>query len=197
MAGCNRAYLAERISSGGATMGQVRVEAGYSLTHVDDANRSDLQIFSDPHDALAIGRWDDAGRYRPLKTAPNLAHGWRLTLPTLDVVLLALDFLYPAAVGTAAWQAAGELESTSLRKTLGRQSGMYAVTRKLSGAQAAELIHGFCERGCLRKILWSVEGEQSPACREAHPPGTIPLLCAEACNLFVAEARKVVKNPPG
>jgi sirohydrochlorin cobaltochelatase len=193
MAGRNLAYLAERISSGAFTIGQVRVESGFSLTHGEDAGRTDLKVFQNPHDAIVIARYDDAGKYRPLKTAPNLAHGWKLQLGSLEAVLLALDFLYPAEVGTAVWQAAGDLQHVSLRETLGRQSGMYAVTRKLSGEQAEALVQGFCRPGCLRRILWTIEGEGATGEAESTEPGTVPLFCAEACNLFVAEARKVVK----
>ena len=35
---------------------------------------------------MAIARFDDSGAYRPLKTAPNLRHGWRLELATLGAV---------------------------------------------------------------------------------------------------------------
>ena len=65
------------------------------------SKQSQLEIFQDPHDAIRIARYDDAANYRPLKTAPNLRHGWRLTLTDLAEICLALDFLYPAAVGTA------------------------------------------------------------------------------------------------
>jgi len=192
MAGRNVGYLMERLASGGFTMGQVCVEPGFEIRHVDDKGREDLRVFTNPHDAIAIARYDDGGKYRPLKTAPDLARGWRLELATVDEVLLALDFLYPAELGTAAWQEAGELRAISLRETLGRQSGMYAVTRKLSDLQAGELIRNFCLKGCLRRVLWPVEGEEvSPV--QPREQGAVPLLCAEACNLFVAEARKVVK----
>lgn len=192
MAGRNIEYLAARLVSGGFTMGQIRVEPGFEITHADDVGRKDLKVLGNPHDAIVIARYDDDGRYRPLKTAPNLAHGWKLELASIDAVLLALDFLYPAELGAAAWQADGELSPVSLRQTLGRQSGMYAVTRKLSDSQACELIRNLCHKGCLRRILWPVEGE-GVLCSQPYEPELVPLLCAEACNLFVAEARKVVK----
>lgn len=192
MAGGNIEYLTERLASGGFTMGQVRVEPGFELRHADDGGREDLEVYNNPHDAIVIARYDDGGKYRPLKTAPNLAHGWRLELTTVDAVLLALDFLYPAELGTAVWQEAGELRPVSLRETLGRQSGMYAVTRKLSDLQAGELIRNFCFKGCLRRVLWPLQGDGVSPSRLCEP-GNVPLLCAEACNLFVAEARKVVK----
>ncbi len=176
------------------TIGQVRIEPGYLLTHADDAGRAGLKLFTNPHEAIALARYDDGGRYRPLKTAPNLARGWRFELAAIDAVLLALDFLYPAAVGTALAGQAGELRPVSLRETLGRQTGMYAVTKKITGGQADTLIANFCHTGCLRKILWPISNEAPPpvGAQQAEVSG-IPLLCAEACNLLVAEARKEVK----
>jgi sirohydrochlorin cobaltochelatase len=192
MAGRNLDYLAGQLAAGGFEMGQIRVEPSFEITHKEDIGRDGLTVFGNPHDAIVIARHDGAGRYRPLKTAPNLARGWRLKLSALDEVLLALDFLYPAELGTAAWQAAGQLRPVGLRETLGRQGGMYAVTRKLSDAQAGELIEKFCHKGCLRQILWPLDGEVVAGCF-VERSGVVPLLCAEACNLFVAEARKVVK----
>ena len=60
---------------------------------------------------------------------------------------------------------------------------MYAVTKKLTDAQAEAVIAGLCG-GCLKRRLW---GNDAPL----EPSAT--LLCHEACNLFVAEARKAVK----
>ena len=48
-----------------------------------------------PEDAIEIAKHDDAGNYRPLKTAPNLRHGWRLELETLEDLRRALDYFYP------------------------------------------------------------------------------------------------------
>src|SRR6266487_4099030 len=62
--------------------GQILVQrtgaGGFTLCHRDDENARDLKIFQKPDDALEIARYDDAGKYRPLKTAPNLCHGWRM-----------------------------------------------------------------------------------------------------------------------
>ena len=41
-------------------------------------------MFRNAGDAIEIARYDDAGNYRPLKTAPNLRHGWRMELGTME-----------------------------------------------------------------------------------------------------------------
>ena len=171
------------------------------LCHVDDSELSDLADFTDPHDAIEIARYDDAGNYRPLKTAPNLRHGWQLSLKSLEQVRLALDFLYPAAMGTALAFTRKTLKEIDLRQTLARQTGMYAITQKITDQQADATILRTCnhQHGCIRRILWSVSsGHPTPF---SHRPSEIPwsntelpILCAEACNLLVAAARKTVKS---
>lgn len=184
-------YLEQALHQGAFQVGQVIVAPGYVITHSDDsAATGGLEDYTDPHDALEIARYDEAGKYRPLKTAANLRRGWRLTLRRLEEVLLALDFLYPAALGTMLASERGDLKIVPLRQTLARQTGMYAVVKKITDEQVTEVIHSLCrgEPKCLREILWT--GER-PNAGSSHP-----LLCAEACNLFVAEGRKVVKREP-
>ena len=194
-------FLWGHLSRGPCRLAEVLIRPDFTLRHFADADRSGLERFSDPHDALLIARYDDDGNYRPLKTAPNLRHGWLLELGGLEDAVLALDFLYPAALGTAVASGRGELQPVDLRQTLARQSGMYAVVRKLSDSEATSLIDRFCDarRGCLRRILWSVSpGEPSPAGQTGRAPASadeIPIYCAEACNLLVAAGREIVKRP--
>jgi sirohydrochlorin cobaltochelatase len=188
----------------------------FVLSHRDDESVERLTIFRSAEDAIEIARYDDAGNYRALKTAPNLRHGWRLELDTLEDLILALDYFYPGRLGVfAAWKS-GKLQTTFLRETLDRQSGMYRVAAKISDSQVDNLVAEFCrsDGGCLRTILWKRDQRGTVASTKlpkekfdpAHdqatvsnppgsaPPATVPLLCQEACNLLVAECRKVVKG---
>ena len=65
----------------------------FVLSHRQDARQPDLQVSWSPEDAVAISKYDDAGNYRSLKTAPNLRHGWRLVLTRPADVRLALNQL--------------------------------------------------------------------------------------------------------
>jgi len=208
----------------------------FVLLHHDDALLDQLQTYRDAEDAVEIARYDDAGNYRPLKTAPNLQHGWRLELGTVEELGCALDYFYPSRLAVlAAWKS-GYLKTTALRETLDRQSGMYRVAAKISDQQINDLVADFCrsDGGCLRTILWKRDRNGAiastklpkekfdPVCdqvtpcsrrpagdaRASHPPSwhsvvagseaaTVPLLCQEACNLLVAECRKVVKGENG
>ena len=207
--------------------------AGFVLLHRDDASLDRLQTYREAKDAIEIAKYDDAGNYRPLKTAPNLRHGWRLELATVEELRRALDYFYPSRLAVfAAWKS-GYLKTTALRETLDRQSGMYRVAAKISDPQINDLVADFCrsDSGCLRTILWKRDRngviastklpkekfdpawDQAAArptqvgtsrcdvrtAQRAVPtshslPATVPLLCQEACNLLVAECRKVVKG---
>jgi sirohydrochlorin cobaltochelatase len=166
-----------------------------------------LRIYTRPEAARELVRFDQEGRYRPLKGAPTLPSGWELQLDSIDSLRLAIDSFYPGALASwVAWQE-GRVNPIDLRTTLNRQTGMYRVTQKLTNAAADELAGRFCrsDHACLRTILWTIEGK--------HPDGNlpetkfatahdqlgqdrpaVPFLCLEACNLFVAEARKTVKQ---
>ena len=201
----------DAMPTGPWTFGQIFI-GGLELRHHDDADRAvkELTLHNDPEDAAALALYDDAGAYRPLKTAPNLRHGWRLVVPDAAALRLALDLFYPARLGAWRMFQQGRLAATPLRETLGRQTGMYRVTAKLTDAQADELVGRFCrsDGGCLRTILWKRDAAGSvpstrlppekfdPAWDQAGGGGgeSIPLLCQEVCNLLVAEARAVVKG---
>ena len=218
----------------GQILVQKREGAGFVLLHRDDESLDQFQIYREAEDAVEIAKYDDAGNYRPLKTAPNLRHGWRLQLATVEELRHALDYFYPGRLAVfAAWKSA-YLKTTSLRETLDRQSGMYRVAAKASDQQINDLVADFCrsDGGCLRTILWKrdrngvIASTKLPkqkfdfaydqvmaACSRrpagdacaSRPPSshsgvagseaaTVPLLCQEACNLLVAECRKVVKG---
>jgi sirohydrochlorin cobaltochelatase len=187
----------------------------FVLSHRDDETLDTLKSFRSAEDAIDIAKYDDAGNYRPLKTSPDLRHGWRLELDSVEELRRALDYFYPGRLAVfAAWKS-NKLETTSLRETLDRQSGMYRVAAKISDSQINDLVADFCrsDGGCLRTILWKRDRQGAiastklprekfdPACDQtaasslpgSAPPATVPLLCQEACNLLVAECRKIVK----
>ena len=188
-----------------------RIDNSFVLSHRDDEGRDGLKTFSSSEDAIGLSRFDDAGNYRPLKTTPNLRHGWRLQVETLEQVTRALDYFYPGRLAVlAAWKR-GDLETTTLRETLDRQSGMYRVAAKISDEQIDSVVANFCrsDGGCLRTILW--KRDRSGAFASTKLPAQkfepsydqtgrgeepVSLLCQEACNLLLNECRKTVKAEP-
>ena len=186
-------------------------DGSFALVHRDDAGRPDLALHDNAESAIELARFDDAGNYRPLKTAPTLRHGWKLTAPNLADLRLALEHFYPGRLAAFFAFEGEELVTTPLRETLERQSGMYRIAAQIGDEQANDLIGNFCrsDRGCLRTILWrrdragTVPSSKLPV--EKFDPAfdqtgkgeaVVPLLCQEACNLLVAAARTVVQSSP-
>jgi sirohydrochlorin cobaltochelatase len=196
--------LATALEAGATRMGEILITGHYELRHhLDaDADAAALTASSDPSAARDIALYDADGNYRPLRTAPTLKRGWRLTLATMGQLHDALDTFYPAMLAARLAFVEHRLRVTPLRETLNRQSGMYAITRKITDPQADALIGAQCcsTTGCLKTILWSiapgvpVTSLPADKFQPASDPATIPLLCAEACNLLVARAREVVKQ---
>ncbi|MCA1659195.1 MAG: hypothetical protein LC642_01445 [Verrucomicrobiaceae bacterium] len=200
------------LAAGLRCIGQIAIECrddgSFTLTHRDDASRNDLAPQSHAEDAAELARFDDAGNYRPLKTAPNVRHGWRLMLRDVGELRRAFDLFYPGRLAAFFAFEKHELMATPLRETLGRQSGMYRIAAQIDDRAADELVGDFCrsDGGCLRTILWrrdpggTVASTQLPAVKfdplfdqTGGGRPVVPLLCQEACNLLVAEARKVVQ----
>lgn len=169
------------------------VALGWELRHVADAERNDLTSYEKPEAARHIANVNESGAFRPLKTAPDLMRGWRIVLPDAPSIRYALDYLYPAMAGVWLSHLSGTLNFVPLRETLGRQTGMYRVTQNISDPDARTTVDRFCS-GCLKQRLWEISGP-NPTPPQINPRD-IPLLCQEACNLLVAEVRKVVKAKP-
>jgi sirohydrochlorin cobaltochelatase len=209
-----RDRLQRVLANGSLNLGEINArritDTLFIVRHREDAEPgkiATLQIYTGPAAARDLARFDRKGQYRPLKGAPTLPTGWELRLDSIDSLRLAIDSFYPGALASwLAWDE-GRANPVDLRTTLNRQTGMYRVTQKLSNAQADELAGRFCRSngGCLRTILWTIEGKRP----DGNLPETkfltqhdqlgkyepaIPFLCWEACNLFVAEARKSVKQ---
>ena len=195
-------------------IGQVSVApvqtGGYRLYHTDDevVPISSLERFTRPEDARALARYDDAGRFRPLKSAPNLRHGWLLDLAGESALFLAIEFFYPAMIGLWSAHANGALESVPLRQTLERQSGMYTIAKQLTDDAAFRVAAECCRStgACLKTILWELapgkpmqglpESKFDPGAVQLGP-GTeqsLPLLCHEACHWLVAACAKAARR---
>lgn len=183
-----RDFLERQRAAGPWALGQIAIAPELTLRHVEDP--APTQVFTRPEDAREIAKYDDAGAYRPLKTAPNLRRGWELRLTDLAQLHLALDFFYPAALGNWLAYGRGAVEGVPLRVTLGRQTGMYRVTQLIRDDQAEALVAKTCGEGCLRRRLW---GLAAPARVETRINGPA-LLCVEACNLLVAACRPLAKE---
>ena len=99
------------------SFGQILIQkgddGGFVLSHRDDASLDRLQTYREAKDAIEIAKYDDAGNYRPLKTAPNLRHGWQLQLATVEELRRALDYFYPGRLTVFVGWKSGYLKTTA------------------------------------------------------------------------------------
>jgi hypothetical protein len=177
---------------GGRVFGQVLIRAempgGYYLCHRDDAEAKDLDLHNDPRAAREISKLTDAGEYRPLKSSPNLRHGWALRVEDARGLGVAMNYLYPA--GIVHWHLYREerLEITDYRENAARQSGIYKRIQHLSDKGVQNAAKACCEDAvCLKKTLWDVDAETPLEMKRGE--GKIP--CPEPCSIFVSFARRV------
>lgn len=181
-------------------------DGSFELRHIDDSDRTDLELHASPHDARKLSFFDDTNVYRPLKTAPTLRHGWRMILKDVAEMRIALDHFYPAMTSLWLSQVEGSLRAVSLRETLNRQTGMYAASKRLQDEEGQSLVGSACAlKNCLKRVLWEYAPSQSLTglpkedlsaevrLEEGGFKG-IPLLCHEACNILVAACRETVKS---
>jgi sirohydrochlorin cobaltochelatase len=184
----HRAF-ADGVDSAGRCFGQLfiqrdRAAQRWTLRHVDDRDRRDLEQVVTVEALAEISRLDALGRHRPLCSAPTLCRGWRLGPLDRHGLRRALDTVYPGAVPAWYEDREGVLEVTSLRGVLGRQTGRYAVLRELDDVTARETVAEVCRPArCLRRLQW--RGDGGPTA-DSDPGGT-PLLCREPCRLLLAE----------
>ena len=158
-------------------VGEIRIEratnGSFALCHRDDAGQSRLEVHRDPVAAIECGRYDDAGRYRPLKTARNLRHGW----------LLVVD---PLERQTGIYRVAAKINEKQADELVGNFC-------RSNGGCLRTILWKRDETGALPSTLLP-QGKFDPNFDQTgRGQRTLPLLCQEACNLLVAAARDVVK----
>ena len=177
---------------GGRVFGQVLVRAapsgGYYLCHRDDAGTVDPALHEDPRAAREVSKLTDAGEYRPLKSSPNLRHGWALRVEGVRGLGVAMNYLYPAGIVHWHLYREGRLEVTDYRENAARQSGIYKRIQRLSDEGVQNASKACCEDAvCLKKPLWNVDTETTLEMDRGK--GEIP--CPEPCSIFVSFARRV------
>ena len=186
--------LEKNTIQGPCKIGQVQIDEQFNLTHEADAGIpvTKLKVLASLEDLRDWIRFNGAGRFRPLRAAPDLRSGWIYHARSEEGVTAALDHLYPAEVANGQLWKNGNLPVTPWRETAERQTGRFRVVRELQDDGVRELVETYCQLGCLKQRLWS------PAAQLVQErPGEIPLLCPEACNFLVGKAREKIKGEPG
>jgi hypothetical protein len=176
--------------------GQVLVRrsgAGFELHHAADRQTEPaaLRLLSE-EEIRPLAQFDSGGRFRPLKSAPNLRQGWRIAARDEHALGAALGFLYPGAL--ADWFAARAAAPpvTSYRRFTARQTGMYRIAAKLNDAAAVAVARVCCHKdSCLKRRLWTVGGAAGDKPDDSTEKGIIP--CLEPCAILLESARKTAR----
>ncbi len=158
-----------------------------------EAGHGDLELLGSVRELRELAKYDGSGAYRPLKTAPTLKTGWRTETGSSAEFLARLDAIYPGGFATWAAYSDGRTAAVPLRQTLDRQTGMYRLAGTIDDEDAMRLQKELCAPGCLRRIVWPIDGQTAPVA-VARSSGSIPLLCVEACTLAVSRARELAKE---
>ena len=195
------------LNSGVNQIGQLRIlRDPIRLHHIEDSDLDSLKVHTDPNDAREVGLYTPKGEYRFTKGELSLPTGWIFHLDSVEELRRTIDLFYPASLGLwKAWKK-GDIRVQNLRDKLNRQSGMYRHARNVSDQGAQELVKCLCgpSNKFVKKILWKIDDEQSLEDSEASrfngivgksdEATAIPMVCQEACNFFVAQARKKSKE---
>jgi hypothetical protein len=163
---------------------------GFELRHIDDRDRPAEKLgLKDLPKLRAMADLTADGKFRPLKSAPNLTTRWIFVARNDLDLELAVNTLYPGAI--ADWFAAQSATPpvTHYREFTARQTGMYRITTMLTDEQAADVTRACCDgKFCLKRRFWTVPG-LSPDAAEAK--SSIP--CLEPCALLLELARAVTR----
>ncbi len=165
----------------------------YSVRHAEDsgADADGLDEHSVPGDARDIARFDDRGRYRPLKTAPTLRRGWRFAGLDAAALLETVGYLYPATVENWYRERENDLEVTHWHEAVERQTGIYSVVEtwdRGEGHDHVEWVAETCcdDSQCLKRRHWGYDDDTELAVDGGD--GQFP--CREPCSLVVSAARE-------
>lgn len=168
----------------------------YEICHADEvgANPEALTRYDDPLEARQLVKADDDGRYRPLKAAPTLPHGWQFAELSPDEAYETVETIYPATVANWYREREGELDVTHWRETVDRQSGIYGVVKTWDRGEGYDHVNWVAEAccddsQCLKRREWEYDAETDLDVDGGD--GEFP--CREPCSVVIAAARQWTK----
>jgi hypothetical protein len=136
-------------------------------------------------------KFDDRGRYRPLKTAPTLPTGWAFVDLVPDDLTATVEQIYPATVTNWYLEREGRLDVSHWRETMERQSGIYGVVKTWDRGEGHEHVNWVAEAccddsQCLKRREWDYDEDTDLDVDGGD--GVFP--CREPCSLVITAARK-------
>lgn len=168
----------------------------YEVRHADEAgaDRANLELHDRPQDARRLVKFDDDGRYRPLKTAPSLPTGWAFAGLDQRDAYETVETIYPATVANWDRERRGELDVSHWHETMQRQTGMYGLIEtwdRQEGHEHVEWVAEACcdDSQCVKRREWGYDADTELDADGGD--GEFP--CREPCSVVVSAARRWTK----
>jgi hypothetical protein len=168
----------------------------YEIRHLDDADRDREALTShdDPAQAREIAKFDDRDRYRPLKTAPTLRHGWVFDGLAAEAFVTAVDYFYPATVANWHRERESDLDVTHWTDHTERQSGIFGLVKTWNRGEGYEHVNRVAEAccvdsQCVKRREWDYDGDAD--LDVSRGDGAFP--CREPCSVVLTAARQWTK----
>ena len=195
--------LLERIAAAGeARLLQALVRPtgtrGYELRHVADADTPapSLRELADGRALERHARRTASGAHRPLRTAADLAPGWRLRAPDGRALTEALVALYGPALTHWHLGEKGAVRGSSFRAAAAPQSGMYARLAQVEPAAVEAGVARVCDGcPCLRTRLWDVDGPRAAPPNEQGAGENLTVPCPAPCPILLTAVLELSGEP--
>jgi hypothetical protein len=167
-----------------------RLGSGFELLHLDDRGPSPPDLRQvEVHDLRALADRDAVGRFRPLKTAPNLVRGWRCCPRSKADLQQALHHLYPGSLPDWWTMVTGNAAPAQWSEVAQRQLGQGKILRTLDDSALASVIRTTCApSACLRHRRW-----HAPGISQDLTDGKSVIPCLEPCSLCLNFARSCAR----
>ena len=162
-------------------MGQVcwiKKETSWVVRHIQDRDAEGLLRSVASLDELEeLVRWDEQGKYRPLRSDGNLVSGWQYDAKSVTELREAMEVIYPGTWGNAeAWEDGG-LKFPTWEEALAKQTERVRGKVAKAGDLPRRVIEENCKKRCLKTVLWAGE-------KPLIETGSAPLLCTGPCGMF-------------
>jgi len=147
----------------------------HDRVEVPSQDKKPLRQISTPSELRQVVRGTP---FRPLTTSHDMPSGWFVSTQSLDEVCAVIETAYPALIPHIAPDE--KYSFTPLTQTLARQTGIYRDITQLNEATIANVTQAICSE-CIKHPTW-------------YNPIMMPIACDEACNWWLSEALKRIKD---
>jgi hypothetical protein len=151
---------------------------GWEVRHIQDQEAvGELRSVTNLNELEEVVRWDEQGKYRPLRSEGNLVSGWQYDAKNVSEFREAMEVIYPGLWGNAeAWRD-GRLKFQTWDVALAKQTERVRNKVSQTGDMPRRVIEENCKKRCLKTILWAGE-------KPVDSDAKMPMLCTGPCGMF-------------